>query len=606
MHRSPARSRLAGLVKRKIAARPDTVKDPILTHRSITRIAYTALLFAIAWVSFGDLRTHGIYFHDDETFRDNEVLATDPGFFLSAEREHRAGRPVASALKWWAFAATGNQPGTAHLVAVAVHTVVSLLLAWVCVRFGMHPAIAGLAGLLFLVNVAHFQAVFHISALDFPLALLFSLTGWLVLRVGTFRGHRAAADVLMVLAMACHLATVAAWPLRLYETWQTGVGWRQALRAHTRSGVLAVAMALVLLALTPDETTTSESLQLAGTDPLGALAGTLRMLLWMAARLVTTAHWLAVDPGGMHTAELVLGAVVLLGLAGLTWRRRDSAGVWAMWTLMHLAPFALISEQLATRGREGPSHYLYLATAGASVLLAAGVFDLGSRLAQRVGRAGWLVTVVCVLVLTGSSVLAIRRLQPLSLYNTGRYLFDRDPAISVQYLRRAIDGGGGVVALHEAYLRLVLASPLAGQDPYPVLQEAAALYPASVHVQGGIAVREMESSDPAARERGRQRLAQALAVAREQGQEAALGTNVAALCHNLGVAYERAGAPERAIEVYRRAAGVNPNPRASEQRLANAFRQLADNLIVRGAHTAALAAMDSARKYTERDGALAF
>jgi hypothetical protein len=59
-----------------------------------------------------------------------------------------------------------------------------------------------------------------------------------------------------------------------------------------------------------------------------------------------------------------------------------------------------------------------------------------------------------------------------------------DPATSVLFLCRAIDGGGGVVVLHEAYLRLILALPLAGEDPYPVLQ-AAARYPSSLHVQGG-------------------------------------------------------------------------------------------------------------------------
>jgi hypothetical protein len=88
----------------------------------------------------------------------------------------------------------------------------------------MQPVPAGLAGLLFLVNVAHFQAVFHISALDFPLALMFSLTGWVLQRSnGTWR-HRLGANVCLVLAMACHLATVAVVPLRIYGTWQTGAG----------------------------------------------------------------------------------------------------------------------------------------------------------------------------------------------------------------------------------------------------------------------------------------------------------------------------------------------------------------------------------------------
>lgn len=535
------------------------------------------------------------------------MLAEEPGFFFSPDREHRAGRPIASLAKWWAFAAVGNQPGAAHLIVVAAHTAASLLLARVCLGFGVRPAAAGLAGLLFLVNVAHFQAVFHIAALDFPLALLLSLAGWAVLRAsGASWRHRVGADVLLVAAMACHLAAAAAWPLRVYQTWQTGAGWRRALREYMSSGGTAVVAGIVLLALTPEQTTTSESLQIAGGDPFGALMGSLRMLLWMAARLVTTAHWVAMDLDRMTTAELVLGGIIILGLAGLAWRHRGGAGAWAAWTLLYLAPFALISEQLATRGREGPSHYLYLASAGASVLLAIGVVSLGSRLEDRIRGRGWIVATACVVAITVSSVSALWRLQPLSLYNTGRYLFDRDPKVSVQYLRRAIDGGGGIVELHEAYLRLILALPLAGQDPYPVLHEAARVYPTSVYVQGLVAVREMESPDPAARLRGVQRLSQAEALARDVGQQTSFGANVAALCHNLGIAAEKAGAPERAIAIYRRALEMNPNPEDSRSRLANAFQQLAEGLASRGDSVAAATARDSARRYVLPAEALDF
>jgi hypothetical protein len=54
------------------------------------------------------------------------------------------------------------------------------------------------------------------------------------------------------------------------------------------------------------------------------------MLFWMAARLVTTAHWLSVDLDQMTAPELALGAIVLTGLAGMAWRRRDLTGSWAV------------------------------------------------------------------------------------------------------------------------------------------------------------------------------------------------------------------------------------------------------------------------------------
>jgi|TARA_B110000263_G_scaffold232463_1_gene228544 hypothetical protein len=150
---------------------------------------------------------------------------------------------------------------------------------------------------------------------------------------------------------------------------------------------LAIAMAMLLLSLTPVKTTTSESLQLVGSDPVGAVTGGLRMLLWMAARLLTTAHWLAVDLDQRAMPELILGAVVLLGLVLLVWRRPGAEGSWALWTMAYLAPFAMISEQLAIRRREEPSHYLYLASAGTSVLLALGLVALTRRLTRQ-GHVG--------------------------------------------------------------------------------------------------------------------------------------------------------------------------------------------------------------------------
>ena len=556
------------------------------------------MIAIVAAFCFGALGDHGIYFHDDETFRDNEALATDPGFFFSSGREHRAGRPVASLVKWWSFAAVDNQPGAAHLIVVIAHAAASVLLAWVYTRLGLSLIAGLLTGLLFLVNVAHFQAVFHISALDFPLALLFGLAAWVL------RHHqdpswrtRLAAGACLVIAISCHLSAVALLPLWVYETWRESGDWRLALRRHAASGVVVAVAAIGLLAMTPVRTTTSASLQHAGTDPLGAVAGSGRMLCWMAARLVTTAHWLPVELGDRTTVELVFGAIVLIGLVALAWRQGGQVGAAAVWTLVFLAPFALISEQLATRGREGPSHYMYLASAGASMLLAMGIQSLARRLDGRWRGRGWMLTSVCALGITGSSIWALGELLPMSLYNSGRYLFDRDPATSVQYLRRTIDAGGGVVPLHEVYLRLALALPLAGQDPYPVLQEAASRYPTSAYVQGGIAVREMESPDPRARERGAQRLQQAAELAANQGQQETFGTNIAALCHNLGVAYERVGAPERAIPLYHRALDWNPDPAASRRRLVSAYLLLVEKLAAGGDPAGAAAAGDSARAY---------
>lgn len=541
--------------------------------------AYTGLLLLVAWACFGSLRHHSIYFHDDETFRDNEAMTRDATFFFSGQCEHQPGRPVAALVKWATFGVTGNQPGPAHLVVVAFHLAASLALAAASARLGLSLPASQLAGFLFLVEVAHFQAVHHISALDFQLALLLGLVAWCCdrrqRRAGGW-GWTAATALALIAAAACHLGAVALWPVLVVDRWHGGDDPRHALWRQLPAGAALAAATFLLLRATPADTTTWASLQAAPDSLAQTALGAGRMLAWMAARLATTAHWLPVILHVVSRLELALGAALLAGLAWLALRRGRPTAPWAAWTGLTLAPFALISERITTEGLEGPSHYLYLASAGACVLLARGV-ELGAARLDGYRRPwGRVAALVAVALLAASSWQTLKRVESLSWFNSARYLFQTDAAASVAFMRRAIDGGDGVIPVHEAYLRLAIAQPLAGQDPYPTLREAAQRFPGSFYVQGAIAIRELESADADAQERGRQRLAEALAQARQVGQGDRFGTNVAALCHNLGGAYERGGDPARAARVYARALPLNPEPAKTRARLANAYRLLAE------------------------------
>ena len=89
-------------------------------------------------------------------------------------------KAVASLAKWWAFAATGNQPGAAHIIVVAAHTAASLLLAWVCSGFGMRPVAAGLAG--FPADGDHITAgqveeILHLLAAEFDVVVVDTSAG---------------------------------------------------------------------------------------------------------------------------------------------------------------------------------------------------------------------------------------------------------------------------------------------------------------------------------------------------------------------------------------------------------------------------------------------
>ena len=85
-------------------------------------------------------------------------------FFFSPEKEQATGRPTVELVKFLAFLVWGNDAAAFHLVVVFFHTLASLLLAWAAHRLGAPVEVGLTSGLLFLVNVAHFQAVYWISA----------------------------------------------------------------------------------------------------------------------------------------------------------------------------------------------------------------------------------------------------------------------------------------------------------------------------------------------------------------------------------------------------------------------------------------------------------
>ena len=160
-----------------------------LTARPYIWPGYAGLLCLIAGLCFGNLRTHLLDTHDAETFHDHLQIQQDWTFFFSADKQQASGRPFAEAVKYLAFLFFGNNPAAFHLLVVAIHTLAAWLLARLVWQRLDAPILAGLTGLLFLVNVTHFQAVHYISALDYPLALCCGLASLLALGRRTTIAH---------------------------------------------------------------------------------------------------------------------------------------------------------------------------------------------------------------------------------------------------------------------------------------------------------------------------------------------------------------------------------------------------------------------------------
>ena len=133
---------------------------------------YIVAMCLLSALCFGGVKDLLLDVHDRETFQDNIAIDEDFTFFFSAEKKQPSGRPLAELFKFFAYKIRGNDPGFFHLLVVMFHGMAAVLLARVSWRMGANLRLSLASGLLFLVNVAHFQAVHHISGtVDYPLAL---------------------------------------------------------------------------------------------------------------------------------------------------------------------------------------------------------------------------------------------------------------------------------------------------------------------------------------------------------------------------------------------------------------------------------------------------
>ena len=427
-----------------------------LQDRRLVWPGYILLMCLLSALFFGSLKDHLLDVHDHETFQDNIAIGEDFSFFFSPEKQQPTGRPAADLVKYVAYEIGGNDPGFFHLLVAAVHTVAALLLASLCQRLGMGPRLSLAGGLLFLVNVAHFQAVHHISALDYPLALALGLGALhcYVTWMSTRRwGWLLAFHLASVISIAALAVMVFLWPFCLYLTWSRGEGLKTAVRPLLPVLVLMAAALVLIVAITPGETNAGRAighyLERGAADNLRSMG---EVLLWFSSRLLTTAHWLLVPLYELQPWELYAGAGVLTGLAVLVYGKGSPGSIWSLWVLLSLVPFVPLADAEAILNRaSGPSRYLYLATAGTSLLLAWGLEE-GSRRLPSWGRYLHGVLLASILL---SSYHYLEEAEAASLYGSGRnYIARGDSETGVEQLKRAIEQGRDAIDLEDTYERI--------------------------------------------------------------------------------------------------------------------------------------------------------
>ena len=538
-------------------------------------LAYAAIVVFLSAVYFADVRNLGLAVHDAETFRDNEAIAQDWRFFFSPDKEQLTGRPLAELVKYLAYLVWGNSPQAFHLLVAAVHTLSAILLAVVACLLNAGRWTAMTGGLLFLVNVSHFQAVHHISALDYPLGLLLTLFGLLCCerQLSGGRGWRWGMYAGVLLAPLAHASTAFLWPVfPLFALVRAG---RSALRPLLPLLCLLILEMVLLVAFTPESTNAGRAFERYDPgDLLNLMSGMAVSGLWLLGRLLTTAHWIGVPLYERVALDLYIGAGVGLVLAVLAWRTKPPVSLWASWSLFALVPFLLMFLDPELTGRVwGRTRYLYAASAGTSMLLALALARAGRTLGP---RGPWFQGGAMAALLV-SSYLALKQAEGLSLYASGLdYVYRGDIPTGVAQLKRAIRQGPDAIDLESTYAHVCFLT-IGDRKHRFFLRQALEAYPAnpllnllwpvvrSMDADSTIAtpawnrLKLLRDSSPGTR---MEVAPKAWILASDAKIE------VASAYHNVGAGFQTEGNLDRAVRAYTRSLMFNPDRVQTRQALA--------------------------------------
>ena len=411
----------------------------------LTGSLYAASMVLLAGAFFAPLGDLGLDTHDGEMFRDHQAISHNFSFFFSDAREQATGRPLAELVKWLAFVAWGPDARSFHFLAIALHTIASLLLAWVLCRLGQCIPVGLATGLLFLVNVAHFEAIHHISGLDYPLAAIWTwLAIWCYGR-NCLWGYTG----LLAAGVLTHMATVMLLPFCAYWSWSKGEQSTAIVRRLIPPTALTLALLVLATGLTPSDTSTSKAFTtLLSVHWYDTATDIIHTLLYFLGQLAGLAHWLPISPYLNPIWLRGLGLALFALALWLIVKRTYPLHLAAAWLLLALFPFLLIPLDL------GGSRYLYLASAGSSLLLSTATYHL----CRRWDRPGSYLHMALLAALVGSSYLGLRATEAISLFKTGRYaIFRQDLATGTRLLQQAIDHNSDILPLGPVYFQLAMA-----------------------------------------------------------------------------------------------------------------------------------------------------
>ncbi len=461
----------------------------ISTVRALPRSWFYYALFycALGIVTFASLRHHLIDTHDVETFGDHMAISENFSFFFSPEKATASGRLVDEMAMWIAYLVWGNNPALFHLLSAACHLLAGFSLALLYRRLGADRELSFAAGLLFMLHVGHIQAVQWISALEYPLALLvvtLCVHCYVSFLVGRTRRALLIFYGLLAVGLLTHIAVAMVWPFCLFLSIRRGLPVQVALKYLAPFAILLVPVLYLIAHTTSAHTSTADAFaNYASSSVLDLLLGAGRMFIWFCGRLFTTAHWLPLAIYQLQSWELVVGSLTAFFLLFLVCDQMDSTDLWAAWSFLFLCPFLFLTKQVITDMPVGPSRYLYLASAGSSLVVAWLLRQIGLLLVRRWPSADLIAYRALVAMVVVYSMVVVKKAEAFAFYTSGRaYLSALEIDIGVAQLRRAIDVGGDIIDRRDAYARMGLVLLYRPEEAVELVEEGLSYYPESIQL----------------------------------------------------------------------------------------------------------------------------
>ena len=510
-----------------------------------------AILLAAA--TFGSLSGHLFEGDDFEVLSDAAAAWEDLSHLLSADRS-LPGRPTAEIVFLLTQVVWGNNPAAYHTLLVGLHLAASLLLACTFRRLGVDLELSLLGALFFLMNVAHFRAVHWIACLGYPLAMIFgliALLGYLRFLESGNRRWLAGSAVVLGVAVLAHSSALSVALFCIYLNRRRG----GTIRAVAGSTWPLVGVSLVLVTILYTLYSGAPQAEAAALafhpDPVQSL----QKLLWFLGLLLRSAFWLVPDLTTPSVWDLGAGVLVLGGVLALCVRRAFPIADWGVWCVLATLPFILNPYQTWYAG--GPSRYLYLSSAGSSLVLAWVLRSAVCRAERWLSPGCRRVVFVGVLVgLTVCSFLSLKRAEAITFYMSGRaYVARQEIEVGAEQFRRAV-----LQAPHAApsdtYIRLASFLLSRGKSPRTILETALDDAPDSPQLNLLLGITYSQSTDPEVRREGDSRVRRVLA---DSEKDLHLRSDAAFAYQNLATYYHDSERYPEAERLYMEALRLKPD-----------------------------------------------